>query len=81
MIALVIEHHQTDHVVTCVECRAEAPPDAFGWRAYLTAEDDDEPEDDVEVVVLCPKCAPQTRSPWRSTGTKPRSTELALARR
>jgi len=33
----------------CAECGAESPPDAAGWRAYLT--------DDGEAAVFCPECA------------------------
>jgi len=33
----------------CAECGAGSPPDARGWRAYLT--------DDGEAEVFCPECA------------------------
>jgi hypothetical protein len=46
------EREQTDHVLVCVECVAEAPPGAVGWRAVLTVGDEDE-----EVVTYCPECA------------------------
>jgi hypothetical protein len=39
-----------------VECGSETS-DGVSWRAYLTVEDEDAPDDDVEVVVLCPECA------------------------
>jgi hypothetical protein len=35
--------------LVCAECGAESPPEARGWRAYLT--DDDVAE------VFCPDCA------------------------
>jgi hypothetical protein len=39
---------------TCVECgRVPSLPDARGWHAYLTV-DEDEP---VEAAVYCPECA------------------------
>jgi rubrerythrin len=33
----------------CAECGAKSPPDAAGWRAYLT--------DDDEAAAFCPECA------------------------
>jgi len=36
----------TKHVLVCVECAAEASPDARGWQAYLTVGDED--AEDVE---------------------------------
>jgi hypothetical protein len=39
----------------CVECVAETT-DALGWRALLTA-GDEEAEDNDEVAVYLPKCA------------------------
>lgn len=35
--------------LTCVECGADSSPEASGWRAYLTIDD--------EAVVFCPECA------------------------
>jgi hypothetical protein len=32
----------------CAACAAVSPPDADGWRAYLT--------DDSEAVMFCPEC-------------------------
>jgi hypothetical protein len=51
--------------LVCIECRAEAPPDAPGWRAYLTVGDEDA-EDIEEVAVYCPTCAAMEFG-WRST--------------
>jgi len=34
------EREQTEHMLTCVECAAEAPPDAQGWQAHLTVGDE-----------------------------------------
>lgn len=42
--------------LACVECAADASPDAHGWRALLTVGDEDA-EDDEEVAVFCPECA------------------------
>ncbi len=36
-------------ILVCVECGAESPPAAAGWRGYLT--------DDGEAVMFCPECA------------------------
>jgi hypothetical protein len=33
----------------CAECGAKSPPDAAGWRAHLT--------DDDEAAAFCPECA------------------------
>jgi hypothetical protein len=33
----------------CSECGAKSPPDASGWRAYLT--------DDGVAAAFCPECA------------------------
>jgi hypothetical protein len=52
------ERNQTKCVLVCVECAAEAPPDALGWQAYLTVGDEDA-EDHEEVAVYCPACAAQ----------------------
>jgi hypothetical protein len=38
-----------DAPLRCVECGRKAPPDARGWRAYLTY--------DGEPVTYCPECA------------------------
>jgi predicted RNase H-like nuclease len=35
--------------LTCAECGLTSPPDATGWRGYLT--------DDGEAAVFCPECA------------------------
>lgn len=50
------EREQTEHVLVCVECAAEAPPGAVGWRAVLAVGDEDT-EDVLEVAVYCPTCA------------------------
>ena len=50
------EREQTEHVLVCVECAAEAPPGAVGWRAVLAVGDEDA-EDVLEVAVYCPTCA------------------------
>ena len=43
-------------MLVCVECVAEAPPSAVGWRAVLTVGDEDAEEVE-EVAVSCPTCA------------------------
>jgi hypothetical protein len=50
------EREQTDRVLVCVECVAEAPPGAVGWRAMFTVGDEDA-EDEEMVAVYCPECA------------------------
>jgi hypothetical protein len=41
----------------CVERGRLANRFERGWRAYLTPEDEDEPDQPVEVAVYCPACA------------------------
>jgi hypothetical protein len=40
----------------CVECKAEASPDAVGWRAFIVGVGDEVDENE-EVVTYCPECA------------------------
>ena len=49
------QREQIDNRVRCVECTAEASPEAVGWRALLTVGDEDA-EDVEEVAVYCPEC-------------------------
>ena len=49
------EREQTEYVLVCVECAAEAPPSAVGWRAVLAVGDED--TEVPEVAVYCPTCA------------------------
>jgi hypothetical protein len=48
---------QLTATLQCVECHVATVIFERGWRAYLTAEDADEPDEPVEMVVLCPDCA------------------------
>jgi ribosomal protein L40E len=49
------EREQTEHLLVCAECAAEAPPGAFRWRACLIVGDED--AEDVEgVAMFCPEC-------------------------
>jgi hypothetical protein len=41
----------------CVECGRVANCFERGWRAYLSPEDEDEPDEQVEVAVYCPASA------------------------
>ena len=43
------ERTQTEHRLLCVDCAAEAPTSAVGWRALLTVGDED--------ALYCPRCA------------------------
>lgn len=49
--------YQSTTVLICFECRRPSVRFERGWRAYLTARDEDDPEEPVEVVVLCPDCS------------------------
>jgi hypothetical protein len=40
---------RTRSPTVCAECGATSPPNAEGWRVYLT--------DDGEAVMFCPDCA------------------------
>jgi hypothetical protein len=51
----VIEPKSDDHLI-CVECRAIAPPEVPGWRAFLVGVHD-ELDDEETVAVYCPECA------------------------
>jgi hypothetical protein len=42
--------------LVCAECKAEAPPDALGWRSYVVGIGD-EVDRDEEVATYCPECA------------------------
>jgi len=46
--------HPATAILVCVECGAATDRSERGWRAWLTAEENDEP---AEVVVLCPGCS------------------------
>jgi Zn finger protein HypA/HybF involved in hydrogenase expression len=40
--------------LVCEECRRESEGSAEGWRSYLTAADEEEPE---TAAIYCPACA------------------------
>jgi hypothetical protein len=58
-----------------MECGAESDALASGWRAYLAADKEEEP--DGELLFFCPKCAEREFGPsgWEET----RSAELEEA--
>jgi hypothetical protein len=46
--------HPATAILVCIECGAATERFERGWRAWLTAEENEEP---VEVVVLCAACS------------------------
>ena len=46
--------HPAAAILVCIECGVATDRFERGWRAWLTAEENEEP---VEVVVLCAACS------------------------
>lgn len=44
-------------ILECAECACRSDDTGCGWRAYLAGGLDDEGEEELEVVVVCPSCA------------------------
>jgi hypothetical protein len=56
-------------VLACAECGCVARASARGWKAYLAGDLDEEDDEEIEVVCLCPSCAEREFGSQHSLGS------------